>query len=80
MYKSQPSVTILSNSETTSNSCCTNLGHTGRDGVQVIIISDNIYKALKLLVNNAVLTLITLDQMAYKSQSSVTMFIKLQNY
>ena len=48
----------LSNSKTTSNSCCINLGHTGPDGVQVTIISYNIqYQTLKLLVTHVVLTL-----------------------
>ena len=51
---------------TTSNSCCINLGHTGPDGLQVTIISFNIYKTLKLLGTHVVLTLVTLDQMAYK--------------
>ena len=59
----------LSNSKSTSNSCCINLGHTGPDGVQVTIISYNIYQTLKLLVIHVVLTLATLDQMVYKSQS-----------
>ena len=67
----------LSNYKTTSNSCCINLGLTGPDGLQVTIISYNIYQTLKLLVTHVVLTLITLDQMTYKSQSSVTIFIKL---
>ena len=67
----------LSNSKTTSNSCSINLDHTDPDGVQVTIISYNIYQPLKLLVTYVVLTLVTLDQMAYKTQSSVTMFIKL---
>ena len=67
----------LSNSKTTSNSCCVNLGLTGPDGVQVTIISYNIYQTLKLLVTHVVLTLASLDQMVYKSQSSVTIFIKL---
>ena len=52
-----------------SNSCCINLGHTGPDDVQVTIIRYNIYQTLKLLIHT-VLTLVTLDQMAYKSQSS----------
>ena len=56
----------ISNSKTTSNSCCINLGHTGPDGVQVTIISYNVYQSLKLLVTDVVLTLVTLDQMAYK--------------
>ena len=51
--------------------------HTGPDGVQVTIISYNIYQTLKVLVTRNVLTLVTLDQMAYKSQYSVTIFIKL---
>ena len=51
-----------------SNSCCINLGHIGPDDVQVTIISYNIYQTLKLLVTRVVLTLITLDQMAYNSQ------------
>ena len=52
VYKSQSSVTIfsLSISKTTSNSCYINLGLTGPDGVQVTIISYNIYQTLKLLV------------------------------
>ena len=67
----------LSNSKTTSNSCCTNFDLTGPNGVQVTIVSYNIYQTLKLLVTHVILTLITLDQMAYKSQSLVTIFIKL---
>ena len=59
----------LSNSETTSNSCCINLGLTGPDGVQATIISYNIYQTLKLLVTHVVLALASLDQMVYKSQS-----------
>ena len=59
----------LSNSKTT-DSYCINLGLTGPDGVQVTIISYNIYQTLKLLVTHVVLTLVTLDQMVYKSQSS----------
>ena len=62
----------LLNSKTTSNSCCINHGHTGPDGVQVTIISYNIYQTLKLLVTHVVLTLVTLDQIAHKSQPSVT--------
>ena len=54
-----------------------NLDHTGPEGAQVTIISYNIYKTLKLLVTRVVLTLASLDQMAYKPQSSVTIFIKL---
>ena len=54
-----------------------NLDHTGPDDVQVTIISYNIYQTLKLLVTRVVLTLVTLDQKAYKPQSSVTIFIKL---
>ena len=54
--------------KTTSNSCCVNLGLTGPDGVQVTTISYNIYQTLKLLVTHVVLTSVTLDQMAYKSQ------------
>ena len=37
-----------------------NLGHTGPDGVQVTIISYNIYQTLKLLATHVVLTLVTL--------------------
>ena len=58
-----------SNNKTTSNSCCINLGLTGPDGVQVTIISYNIYQTLKLLVTHVELTFVTLDQMAYKSKS-----------
>ena len=58
------------------NSCCINLGHTGPDGVQVTIIGYNIYQTIKLLVTHVVLTLVTLDQMVYKSLSSVTIFIQ----
>ena len=77
-YKSQPSVKkYVSNSKTTSNSCCINLGLPEPDGVQVSIISYNIYQTLKLLVTHVVLTLVTLDQMVYKSLSSATIFIKL---
>ena len=65
----QSLVTIL------NNSCCIKLGYTGPHDVQVIIISYNIYQTLKLLVTHVVLTLITLDQMVYKSQSSVTILI-----
>ena len=54
-----------------------NLDHTGPEGAQVTIISHNIYQTLKLLVTRVVLTLASLDQMTYKSQSSVTIFIKL---
>ena len=50
-----------------------NLGRTGPDGVQVTIISYNIYQTLKLLVTHVVLTLVSLDQTVYKSQSSETM-------
>ena len=57
----------LSSSKFTSNSCCTNLGHTGPDGVQLTIISCNIYQTFKLLVTQVVLISITLDQMTYKS-------------
>ena len=70
-------IQYLSNSKSTSNSCCITLGHTGPDGVQVTIMSYNIYQTLKLLVTHVVLTLVTLDQMVYKSQSSLTIFIKL---
>ena len=70
----------LSNSKTASDSCCINLGHTGPDGVQVTIISYNIYQTLKLLEIHVVLTLVTQDHIAYKSQSSDTIFIKLSNY
>ena len=45
--------------------------------LQSVTISYNIYQTLKLLVTHVVLTLVTLDQMVYKSQSSVTIFIKL---
>ena len=80
-YKSQPSVKqYLSNSKTTSNSWCIHLGLTEPDGVHVSVISYNIYQTLKLLVTHVVLTLATLDQMVYKSQSSVTIFIKLKYY
>ena len=48
--------------------------------VQVTIISYNIYQTLKLQVTYVVLTLAMIDQMTYKSQSSVTIFIKLINY
>ena len=54
-----------------------NLDHTRPEGAQVTIISYNIYQTLKLLVTRVVLTLASLDQMTYKSQSSVTIFIKL---
>ena len=47
-----------------------NLGHTGPGGLQVTFISYNIYPTLKLLVTHIVLTLVTLDQMVHKSQSS----------
>ena len=67
----------LSNSKTTSNSSCINLDHTGPDGLQFTIISYNIYQTLKLLVTHVVLTLVSLDQMVYKSQSSVKIVIKL---
>ena len=40
--------------------------------------SYNISRTLKLLVTHVVLTLATLDQMVYKPQSSVTIFIKLK--
>ena len=59
----------LSNSKTTSNSCCIHLGLTGPDGVQVTIISYTIYQTLKLPVTHAVLTLVTLDKMAYTSHN-----------
>ena len=62
----------FSNSQTTSNSCCINLGLTGPDGAQVTIISYNIYQTLKLLVTRVVLTLVSLNQMVYKSQLSLT--------
>ena len=42
----------LSNSKTTSISCCINLGLTRPEGVQVTIISYNIYQTLKLLVTH----------------------------
>ena len=51
----------LSNSKTTSNSCCINLGLTGLFGVEVTIINYNIYQTLKLLVTRVVLTLVLLD-------------------
>ena len=55
-----------------------NLGLTGPDGIQVTIISCNIYQIQKLpALKEVELTLVTLDQMAYKPQSSVTIFIKL---
>ena len=48
------------------------------------ITSYNIYQTVKLLlttlVTHIVLTLVSLDHMTYKSQSSVTIFIKLSNY
>ena len=56
----------LSNSKTTSVSCCINLGLIGPDGVQVTIISYSIYQTIKLLVTHVVLTLVTLDQRTYK--------------
>ena len=56
---------------------CINLDHTGSEGAQVTILSYDIYQTLKLLVTRVVLTLASLDQMAYKSQSSFTIFIKL---
>ena len=65
----------LSNSKTASNSCCINLGHTGPDGVQVTIISYNIYQTQKPLVPHVVLTLVSLDQMTCKSYSSVTLCV-----
>ena len=67
----------FSNSKSTSNSCCINLGHTGPDGVQVTIIGFNIYQTLTLLVTHAVLTLVSLVQIVCKSLSSVTIFMKL---
>ena len=80
-YKSQPSVKqYLSNSKTTSNSWCIHLGLTEPDGVHVSIIRYDIYQTLKLLVTRVVSTLVSRDQMVYKSQSSVTIFIKLWNY
>ena len=58
-----------------------NLGLTGPDGVKVTIISCNIYQIQKLpALNEVELTLFTLDLMAYKPLSSVTIFIKLKNY
>ena len=58
-----------------------NLGLTGPDGVQVTIISCNIYQIQKLpALKEVELTLVTLDLMAYKPLSSVTIFIKLKNY
>ena len=68
----QSLVTIL------NNSCCINLGYTGPDDVQVTIISYNIYQTIKLLVTHVVLTLVSLDQMTYKSQSSVTILIYMK--
>ena len=59
----------LSNSKTTSNSCCINLGHTGTDGVQATIISCNIYQTLKLKVTYVVLILVTLDQATITSNN-----------
>ena len=64
----------LNYSKTANNPCCINLGHTGPDGVQVTIISYYIYQTLKPLVTHAAFTLVTLDQMVYESQSSVTIF------
>ena len=61
------------------NSCCINLNHTGPDSIQVKITSYNIYQTLKLLISHVVLTLVSLDQMVFKSQSSVTIFLKLKN-
>ena len=58
-----------------------NLGLTGPDGVQVTIISCNIYQIQKLpALKEVELTLVTLDLMAHKPLSSVTIFIKLKNY
>ena len=58
-----------------------NLGLTGPDGVQVTIISCNIYQIQKLpALKEVELSLVTLDLMAYKPLSSVTIFIKLKNY
>ena len=44
----------LSNAKTPSNLCCINLGHTEPDGVQVTVISYNIYQTLKLLATRVV--------------------------
>ena len=41
--------------------------YTGPGGVQVTIISYNVYQTLKLLVTSVVLTLASLDQMVYNS-------------
>ena len=60
-------IQYLSNSKTTSNSCCINLDHTGPDGAQVTIIRYNIYQTLRLLVTRVVLTLASLDQKVYNS-------------
>ena len=68
----------LSNSKTTSNSCCINLGLTGPDGVQVSIISYDIYHTQKLLVTQVLLTLVTLDQMARKSIISYDIYQTLK--
>ena len=58
-----------------------NLGLTGPDGIKVTIISCNIYQIQKLpALKEVELTLVTLDLMAYKLLSSVTIFIKLKNY
>ena len=58
-----------------------NLGLTGPDGVKVTIISCNICQIQKLpALKEVELTLVTLDLMANKPLSSVTIFIKLKNY
>ena len=46
---------------------CINFGLTGPVGVQVTIICYHIYETRKLLVTHVVITLVTLDQMAYIS-------------
>ena len=60
-----------------SISCCINLDHTGAESAHVTNLSYNVYQTLKLLVTHVVLTMVTMDQMVYKSHSSVTIFIKL---
>ena len=69
----------LSNSKSTSNSCCINLGHPGPDGVQVTIISYNIYQTLKLLVIHVVLTLATPDQMSILQSRNVQLIKTVAN-
>ena len=63
--------------KTTRNSCCINLDHTGSEGAQATILGYHIYQTLKLLITHVVLTLVTLDQLVYNSQSLVTIFLKL---